>query len=83
MNIKKISKCRCCGSKILKLFLDFEKMCLTTEFPNSKAGHQYKIPMKLVICEKCKLFQLLHNWTPFFGLERLIYKVLMGIGLYF
>lgn len=62
MNIKKISKCRCCRSKILKLFLDFGKMCLTTEFPNSKAGHQYKIPMKLVICAKCKLFQLLHNY---------------------
>jgi hypothetical protein len=62
MKIKKISKCRCCDSKILKSLLDFGNMCLTTEFPNTKKGRQDKIPMNLVICQKCKLFQLLHNY---------------------
>jgi hypothetical protein len=61
MKIKKITKCRCCGSKILKFFLDFGNMCLTTEFPNTRIN-QAKIPMKLMICQKCKLFQLQHNY---------------------
>jgi hypothetical protein len=62
MKIKKISKCRCCDSKILKPFLNFGEMCLTTEFPNNKKAFQDKIPMNLVICRNCKLFQLLHNY---------------------
>jgi hypothetical protein len=61
MKIKKINKCRCCGSKKLNLFLDFGDMHLTTEFPTRKTN-KGKIPMKLMICQKCKLFQLLHNY---------------------
>lgn len=61
MKIKKITKCRCCGSIKLNLFLDFGNMHLTTEFPKRKIN-KGKIPMKLMICQKCKLFQLLHNY---------------------
>jgi hypothetical protein len=61
MKIKKINKCRCCSSVKLNLFLDFGDMCLTTEFPTTKTN-KGKIPMKLMICQKCKLFQLLHNY---------------------
>ena len=61
MKIKRISKCRCCKSKKLKKFLDFGKMSLTTEFPKSSNSSK-KIPMELIICSNCKLFQLRHNY---------------------
>ena len=61
MKIKRISKCRCCNSKKLKKFLDFGKMSLTTEFPKNSNSSK-KIPMELIICSKCKLFQLRHNY---------------------
>jgi hypothetical protein len=35
-------------------------MSLTTEFPKKKIKNI--IPMNLIICKKCKLFQLLHNY---------------------
>ncbi len=61
MKIKRISKCRCCKSKKLKKFLDFGKMSLTTEFPKNSNSSK-KIPMELIICSNCKLFQLRHNY---------------------
>ena len=61
MKIKRISKCRCCKSKKLKNFLDFGKMSLTTEFPKNSNSSK-KIPMELIICSNCKLFQLRHNY---------------------
>ena len=61
MKIKRISKCRCCKSKKLKNFLDFGKMSLTTEFPKNNNTSK-KIPMELIICNNCKLFQLRHNY---------------------
>ena len=61
MKIKRISKCRCCKSKKLKQFLDFGKMSLTTEFPKNSNSSK-KIPMELIICSNCKLFQLRHNY---------------------
>jgi hypothetical protein len=62
MKVKKINNCRCCYSKNLKLFIDFGNMALTTEFPTRKNSSYKKIPMQLVVCEKCKLFQLRHNY---------------------
>jgi len=62
MKIKKITNCRCCYSKDLKSFINFGNMALTTEFPTKKNNFYKKIPMQLVICEKCKLFQLQHNY---------------------
>tara|TARA_A100001011_G_C14275829_1_gene829193 strand:- start:123 stop:1364 length:1242 start_codon:yes stop_codon:yes gene_type:complete len=62
MKIKKITNCRCCYSRNLKSFIDFGNMALTTEFPTKKKNSYKKIPMQLVICEKCKLFQLRHNY---------------------
>ena len=61
MKIKKITNCRCCYSKDLKSFIDFGNMALTTEFPTKKNNSYKKIPMQLVICDKCKLFQLQHT----------------------
>ena len=33
MKYSTINKCRCCNKKNLKKFLNFGKMCLSTEFP--------------------------------------------------
>lgn len=61
MNFKKIKNCRCCGATKFKNFINFGKMSLTTQFPK-KDKTLKKIPMNLVICTKCKLFQLEHNY---------------------
>ena len=36
-------------------------MSLTTEFPKKRLNTR-KIPLNLMVCEKCKLFQLQHNY---------------------
>lgn len=61
MNYLKIKNCRCCGNNKFKNFLNFGKMSLTTQFPK-KEKILRKIPMNLIICKKCKLFQLEHNY---------------------
>lgn len=61
MYISEIKKCRCCKSKKIKNYIDFGKMSLTTEFPK-KNQITNKIPLNLVVCNKCKLFQLKHNY---------------------
>ena len=60
MYISEIKKCRCCKSKNIKNYIDFGKMSLTTEFPK-KNQITNKIPLNLVVCNKCKLFQLKHS----------------------
>ncbi len=57
-----IKKCRCCNNKNLKRFLNFGKMCLSTEFPPSGTKRSNKIPMDVIICKSCKLIQLRHNY---------------------
>ena len=61
MKIKRINHCRCCKSEKLIEFLDFGKMSLTTEFPKN-INTSKKIPMELIICSDCRLFQLRHNY---------------------
>ncbi|MAV64109.1 MAG: methyltransferase domain-containing protein [Pelagibacteraceae bacterium TMED124] len=61
MKYIKIKKCRCCKSTNIKDFIDFGFMSLTTEFPKKREKRK-EIPMNLVICDKCKLFQLSHNY---------------------
>ena len=60
MKFTKINKCRCCSSNKLASYINFGNMSLTTEFPKKKIKNI--IPMNLIICKKCKLFQLLHNY---------------------
>ena len=62
MKFKKINNCRCCGHKILKKYINFGKMYLSTAFPKNKKNNLKKIPTELVICSKCKLAQLKHNY---------------------
>lgn len=57
-----IKKCRCCNNKNLERFLNFGKMCLSTEFPPSGTKRSNKIPMDVIICKSCKLIQLRHNY---------------------
>jgi hypothetical protein len=61
MYISKIKKCRCCKSEKIKNFIDFGGMSLTTEFPRKNQSTK-KIPLNLVMCNTCKLFQLKHNY---------------------
>ena len=62
MKYSTINKCRCCNKKNLKKFLNFGKMCLSTEFPPINTKRLTKIPMDVVICRNCKLVQLKHNY---------------------
>ncbi len=62
MKYSTIKKCRCCNEQKLKEFLNFGKMCLSTEFPPINTKKLNKIPMNVVICSKCKLIQLEHNY---------------------
>ena len=62
MKYSTIKKCRCCNKQKLKEFLNFGKMCLSTEFPPINTKKLNKIPMNVVICSDCKLIQLEHNY---------------------
>ena len=62
MKYSTIKKCRCCNEQKLKEFLNFGKMCLSTEFPPINTKKLNKIPMNVVICSNCKLIQLEHNY---------------------
>ena len=62
MKYSTIKKCRCCNNKKLIKFLNFGKMCLSTEFPKYKTKIQNKIPMQVVFCKSCMLVQLKHNY---------------------
>lgn len=57
-----IKNCRCCNSKNLKSFINFGKMYLSTEFLENYANSK-KIPMELMYCKDCYLFQLKHNYS--------------------
>ena len=57
----KINKCRNCGSKKIKKLFSLGKLCFTGKFPaiNQKIR---KEPISLIICKKCELVQLAHNF---------------------
>jgi len=62
MKYNKIKNYRLCKSKILKPIINFGPMSLSSAFPLKKAKYKAKTPMILVICDNCKLTQLLHNY---------------------
>ena len=63
MKYKRISRCRLCHSKKIKQIIDFGKICLTSAFPFKKSKYNKIVPMIFGFCEKCKLPQLLHNYS--------------------
>ena len=60
---KKIKFCRVCGEKKLKQILNLEKQYIQGSFIKYNLPKPYlkKIPLKLVLCKKCSLVQLLHT----------------------
>jgi SAM-dependent methyltransferase len=61
--IKKIEKCRSCGSEQLVQIISFGNQYVTNFVDKDNSG-QVKCPLDLMICEKCKLVQLRHNAPP-------------------
>ena len=57
----KLKKCRSCKSKNLKKLFSLGNMCFTGKFPKENQNIQKK-PIVLVMCNKCKLVQLGHNF---------------------
>lgn len=62
MKFKKIKNCRCCDHSELTEYFNFGRMFLSTAFPKKKKNNLKKIPTQLIICPKCKLVQLKHNY---------------------
>lgn len=62
MKYKKIKNCRLCKAKLLKQIINFGPMSLSSAFPLKTTKYKIKTPMILVICDNCKLTQLLHNY---------------------
>ncbi len=63
MKYTRIKTCRLCGSKKLKKLIDFGPICSSSTFPNKKITYKKITPMIFVICKKCELSQLLHNYN--------------------
>jgi len=63
---KKISKCRVCDSKKIVNVVDFGQQPLANGLlKNTRSFRkEKKIPLEVVICQKCKLLQLLHTVQP-------------------
>ena len=62
MKFNKISKCRSCNSKKLKFFFNFGLMELSTYFPEKNSSKKESVPLEVIYCQICKLFQLNHNY---------------------
>tara|TARA_A100001035_G_C27770598_1_gene496128 strand:+ start:585 stop:1850 length:1266 start_codon:yes stop_codon:yes gene_type:complete len=60
---KKISKCRICSNKKLTKIIDLNNQFLQGSFikKNTPTPYKKKIPLKLALCQKCSLVQLLHT----------------------
>ena len=60
---KKIKHCRICGQKELTKVIDLGNQYIQGSFikKNLPKPHTKKIPLKLVLCKKCSLLQLLHT----------------------
>ena len=63
MKYTRIKTCRLCGSKKLKKLIDFGPICSSSTFPNKQITYKKITPMIFVICKKCELSQLLHNYN--------------------
>ena len=64
--IKKIKKCRCCGSTKLKTVFDLGDLFLTGVFPSNNQNKITKGPLQLVQClsnNGCRLVQLNHSYN--------------------
>ena len=64
--IKKIKKCRCCGSTKLKTVFDLGNLFLTGVFPSNNQNKITKGPLQLVQClsnNGCRLVQLNHSYN--------------------
>ena len=62
---KKIKKCRSCDSHYLSSIVDLGKQPLANALIKKKQfKNEIKIPLELVICNKCKLVQLNHTVNP-------------------
>ena len=57
----KLKNCRNCKSKKLIKLFSLGNMCFTGKFPNQNQNIKKK-PIVLVICDRCKLVQLGHNF---------------------
>jgi len=55
-----ITKCRACGSEKLKPIISLGEQYISN-FIKSEEEQGDKVPLDLVLCEKCKLLQLKHN----------------------
>ena len=58
----KIKNCRSCKSKSLTNLYSLGKQTLTGIFPPKKKSKITKGNLSMVICNKCKLLQLEHNF---------------------
>lgn len=62
---KKIKKCRSCNSNFLSAIVDLGKQPLANALIKKKQfKKEIKVPLELVICNKCKLVQLNHTVNP-------------------
>ena len=62
---KKIKKCRSCGSSFLSFIVDLGKQPLANALIKKKNfKKEIKVPLELVVCNKCKLAQLNHTVDP-------------------
>ncbi len=59
--IMKLNKCRVCKSKKLNKLFSLGNLCFTGKFPSKKQNIKKK-PIEVIICKKCKLVQLAHNF---------------------
>ena len=62
---KKIKKCRSCSSSFLSFIVDLGKQPLANALIKKKNfKKEIKVPLELVVCNKCKLAQLNHTVDP-------------------
>ena len=59
----KILKCRNCKSSKLTELFSFGKIAFTGKFAKNIKKNIKKTPLTLIICSKCKLVQLKHNYN--------------------
>ena len=61
--ISKINRCRICYNQKLIKIIDLKDQYIQSSFikKNSPKPYKKKIPLKLVLCKKCSLVQLLHT----------------------
>lgn len=62
MRYKTITYCRICKSKNLKLLLDMGRLASCGTFPKIKESHPPQVPLRIVICNNCKLVQTKDNY---------------------